>query len=96
MDNHTEKITMTDKHKNIHSGHSMVEMLGVLAIIGVLSVGAIAGYSKAMLKHKLNKQAQQISTILNGDIAIADKLSLRPLLIRELLRSKTSLPCILN
>ena len=31
------------------AGRSMVEMLGVLAIIGVLSVGAIAGYSKAMM-----------------------------------------------
>ena len=39
------------------TGRSMVEMLGVLAIIGVLSVGAIAGYSKAMMKYKLNKQA---------------------------------------
>ena len=26
------------------SGRSMVEMLGVLAIIGVLSIGGIAGY----------------------------------------------------
>ncbi len=32
------------------AGRSMVEMLGVLAIIGVLSVGAVAGYSKAMIK----------------------------------------------
>ena len=40
------------------NGRSMVEMLGVLAIIGVLSVGAIAGYSKAMFKYKLNKQAE--------------------------------------
>ena len=40
--------------KNTQSGRSMVEMLGVLAIIGVLSVGGIAGYSKAMLKYKLN------------------------------------------
>ena len=47
-------------------GRSMVEMLGVLAIIGVLSVGAISGYSKAMMKYKLNKQAEQISTILNN------------------------------
>ena len=39
------------------TGRSMVEMLGVLAIIGILSVGAIAGYSKAMMKYKLNKQA---------------------------------------
>ena len=29
-------------------GRSMVEMLGVLAIIGVLSVGGIAGYRYAM------------------------------------------------
>ena len=29
-------------------GRSMIEMLGVLAIIAVLSVGGIAGYSKAM------------------------------------------------
>ncbi len=45
-------------------GRSMVEMLGVLAIIGVLSVGAIAGYSKAMMKYKLNKQAEQLNTLL--------------------------------
>ena len=48
------------------TGRSMVEMLGVLAIIGVLSVGAIAGYSKAMTKYKLNKQAEQISWLLNA------------------------------
>ncbi len=47
------------------SGRSMVEMLGVLAIIGVLSVGAIAGYSKAMMKYKLNKQTEQIGSILD-------------------------------
>jgi len=44
----------------------MVEMLGVLAIIGVLSVGAIAGYQKAMFKYKLNKQAVQISTLIGS------------------------------
>ena len=46
-------------------GRSMVEMLGVLAIIGVLSVGAIAGYSKAMMKYKLNKQTEQIGFIVD-------------------------------
>ena len=46
-------------------GRSMIEMLGVLAIVGVLSVGAIAGYQKAMMKYKLNKQAQQLSHLLN-------------------------------
>ena len=37
------------------SGRSMVEMLGVLAIIGVLSVGGIAGYRMAMEKISTNK-----------------------------------------
>ena len=48
------------------AGRSMVEMLGVLAIIGVLSVGAIAGYSKAMMKYKLNKHAEQMNTLINA------------------------------
>ena len=39
-------------------GRSMVEMLGVLAIIGVLSVGAMSGYAKAMEKYKVNKIVQ--------------------------------------
>ena len=30
------------------SGRSMIETLGVLAIIGVLSVGGLVGYSQAM------------------------------------------------
>ena len=45
------------------SGRSMIEMLGVLAIIGVLSVGGIAGYSKAMSKYRVNKNIDQISHI---------------------------------
>ena len=48
------------------TGRSMVEMLGVLAIVGVLSVGAIAGYSKAMFKYKLNKQTEQLNTLINA------------------------------
>lgn len=43
------------------SGRSMVEMLGVLAIIGVLSIGAIAGYSKAMQKHNINKMINEMT-----------------------------------
>jgi type II secretory pathway pseudopilin PulG len=38
-------------------------MLGVLAIVGVLSVGGIAGYSKAMNKFKVNKTIDQINMI---------------------------------
>lgn len=42
------------KFKKSQSGRSMVEMLGVLAIIGVLSVGGIAGYTLAMRRHRAN------------------------------------------
>ncbi len=58
--------------KTNESGRSMVEMLGVLAIIGVLSVGGIAGYSKAMAKFKLTKAQDQITmTLMNVRTAYA-------------------------
>ncbi len=55
--------------KNMHSqetGRSMVEMLGVLAIVGVLSVGGIAGYSQAMSKFKVTKAMDQVQTIITN------------------------------
>ena len=52
----------TNKNSN-QSGRSMIEMLGVLAIVGVLSVGGIAGYSKAMMKFKINKTIDQVTHI---------------------------------
>ena len=52
--------------KTNQNGRSMIEMLGVLAIIGVLSVGGIAGYSKAMQKYRTNKMIDQITQIANG------------------------------
>ena len=55
---------MTILSKNNEQGRSMVEMLGVLAIIGVLSVGGISGYSKAMAKFKLTKAQDQITMLL--------------------------------
>ena len=41
--------------KKSQSGRSMVEMLGVLAIIGVLSIGGIAGYTLSMRRHRANQ-----------------------------------------
>ena len=64
-------------------GRSMVEMLGVLAIIGVLSVGGIYGYTIAMNKHKANEVAQYMSMLDvlaqskdagEGGIAVKDDL----------------------
>ena len=36
-------------------GRSMIEMLGVLAIIGVLSIGGLAGYTRAMTTYQGQK-----------------------------------------
>ena len=55
---------MTILSRTEQTGRSMVEMLGVLAIIGVLSVGGISGYSKAMSKFKLTKIQDQITMLL--------------------------------
>ena len=56
---------MTMKHTH-EAGRSMIEMLGVLAIIGVLSVGGIAGYSQAMSKYKVTKTTDQIQTMVTN------------------------------
>ena len=52
------------KHSQL--GRSMIEMLGVLAIIAVLSVGGIAGYSKAMMKWKINKMIEDYTMLMTG------------------------------
>ena len=50
----------------VSAGRSMIEMLGVLAIIGVLSVGGIAGYSKAMEQFKINKTIDEYAYLIFG------------------------------
>ena len=52
--------------KTNENGRSMIEMLGVLAIIGVLSVGGIAGYSKAMSKYRTNKMIDQATMLITN------------------------------
>ena len=52
-------------------GRSMIEMLGVLAIIAVLSIGGIAGYSKAMTKWKTNKTIEQTANFIDGLTTLA-------------------------
>ena len=48
------------QNNKLDSGRSMVEMLGTLAIIGVLSVGGIAGYSYSMDKYKANQTINDV------------------------------------
>ena len=71
-------------------GRSMIEMLGVLAIIGVLSVGGIAGYSKAMMMWRSNVQKNMLTELISGvirfqsnlppDIGDAPEIDLTPML----------------
>ncbi|MCP4393254.1 MAG: hypothetical protein GY804_03150 [Alphaproteobacteria bacterium] len=42
----------------------MLEMLSVLAIVGVISLGAITGYSNAIAKHKANQAVDEIRTAI--------------------------------
>lgn len=49
--------------KRNENGRSMIEILGVLAIIGVLSVGGIYGYKVAVQKHRANEIVQTASIL---------------------------------
>ena len=53
------------KHKQLQyeSGRSMVETIGVLAVIGVLTIGGIAGYNYGINKHRANQILQDIRLI---------------------------------
>ncbi len=58
--------------KNVNeSGRSMVEMLGVLAIIGVLSIGGIAGYTLAMNRYRANEILNAASMVAIEAVARA-------------------------
>ena len=67
-------VTSGNDYRVIQCGRSMIEMLGVLAIVGVLSVGGIAGYGKAMEKFKLTKALDDYSMLINGLIEYKDNI----------------------
>ncbi|MBO5037925.1 MAG: type II secretion system protein [Alphaproteobacteria bacterium] len=46
-------------------GRSMIEMLGVLAIVGVLSIGGISAFQTAMAKHRNNQITEDFSGFIN-------------------------------
>ncbi len=57
-------------------GRSMVEMLGVLAVIGVLSVGGITGYTYSINKHRANElleEANRRATVISNQIVLHNK-----------------------
>ena len=45
---------------NLNAGRSMLEMLGVLAVIGVLSIGGLAGFKIAMNYHRANETIHDV------------------------------------
>ncbi len=55
MSNKIKKKEFKQVQNQAQEGRSMVEMLGVLAIIGVLSIGGIAGYRWGMDKYVSNQ-----------------------------------------
>lgn len=61
-------------NNNTEKGRSMIEMLGVLAIITVLSVCGLAGYSKAMQMYKANILRDGIIEILHFAISVKENL----------------------
>ena len=57
-----QQLKRTHSYNNIHqSGRSMVEMLGTLAVMGVLSIGGIMGYSYGMDRYKANATINDIN-----------------------------------
>ena len=50
-------------------------MLGVLAIIGVLSVVGIAGYSKAMEIYKLNRYREGMAELISNFLQVKEQLT---------------------
>ena len=53
------------KQKTTETGRSMVEILGVLAVIGVLSIGGIYGYTFAMDKYRANDIVYEVNLRAN-------------------------------
>ncbi len=65
MTKENNKLQVQQKIQTPDSGRSMVEMLGTLAIMGVLAIGGIMGYSYAMKKYRSNQIVNELSVLSN-------------------------------
>jgi len=48
------------------SGRSMLEMLAVLCVIGVLTVGVLLGYRQGMIRYKTYRTHVELSEVVDG------------------------------
>ena len=64
------------------SGRSMIEMLGVLAIIAILSIGGIVGYKLAMNYYQADQIANEIN-LMRNDLKIKYALGNEELLLGD-------------
>ncbi len=85
---HCKRLILNNFLKSRHresiseSGRSMVEMLGVLAIVGLLSIGGIIGFRSAMSTHEANEliyEAQMHTTLLAGESLLTGLQATAPL-----------------
>ena len=80
-------------HKSTdQKGRSMMEMLGVLAIIGILSTAGIAGYTKGMASYRANKLADQVQTIVSNYIYYKETTNVRDDFFNKEVINKILLP----
>ena len=62
--------------KKLQHGRSMIEMIGVLAIIGVISIGGVWGLNKAMTKNTANNIIEDVK--LAGFIVVSELFDTLP------------------
>ncbi len=63
--NKNQKKNLQAETQPADSGRSMVEMLGTLAVMGVLAIGGIMGYNYAMKKYRSNQITNELSVLSN-------------------------------